>query len=988
MDSGSPKREECRAEAPENARASPERQPTPVPQNTLLNLAKLSTGTPRFEMQAGATEEPRETSQKGLERDAGVGAGGEPGATREEDKENQLAAEASLGPAPAEPREEERRAPEPETGMGWANGNGEPARAQAEAPRKLVIPPDELMQIKSERAEDSPPRATAEEPREAEAREPSPEKMARLGDFRIREEIQRPGPQSESESEGKEAVIPVMQPLRQEPSPEKAPAKVPIVEERAGEPLPERGAAIVEEAPAEEVEIAPQAAEERPPQQSASIVPVEPRVAGEGEDSGEKIVEETRQLDQESEAEASREEVRSPAPQEEPAQDEASQREATPEPEQTLEAVAVPGPEPEASPEPVREAEPILVPETTPQPAPENTAQPITQPVSKVTFEPTPLRAHEPAYEALPEPTPAPMPAAEPELPSEPVSVVEPEPIEIPARVTLPDTECRLEQVAPPELAPAPEEPPAQPMGVTKESLAEPIVSEKASPKPSPAKEPEAPAGEAKLDIEVEAQSNPILVRNAAISEDEAEAEFETSGDNRVFAWGSAECDQYECPNYESRRPVEIEYFAANKVKVAKLTCGSQHSLLLDSRGRVYSWGNSDDGVLGRSASSASSDSTPGLVELDRQMDMISAGDSHSVFANSQTGDLFFCGVIKSTNGRLSRMIDFPESVSINKFKKSGIKSVLSGAHHVLIHSRYNVYAFGDNSCGALGYILRTYDERTDCLTPHALRLKGIARIFTGAYHCFAITNKGILKTWGLNSSGQLGLPYYLDNPEDSDINHEDPNRNANVLQLPHVVGGIEGRKVVDIVGGEHHTLLLMSNGDLWGTGRNDDGQLGGLVKPPRDSYEEVRVPNSRVRVAGTNNYINVTVDYMPNKFMRVPVDKDFQRVMASAHFNYAVNTAEAEWPKFYSWGTGFNYVLGNGKEETVSTPFRVSNKKLFKGLVPTDLALGNNHVVYYTGDTHPVVLDEVRLRNNRKRDRSTAIQKGRGRKNKRVKTK
>jgi regulator of chromosome condensation len=513
------------------------------------------------------------------------------------------------------------------------------------------------------------------------------------------------------------------------------------------------------------------------------------------------------------------------------------------------------------------------------------------------------------------------------------------------------------------------------------------ITPEK-SVEPEPEVEVQEEETENKIVEETPAELNPILVRNQQISEDENEKEYSVSEDNVVYAWGSAECDQFECTNYESRRPVEISYFSSNKINVAKITCGSQHTLLLDSAGKVYSWGNSDDGALGRHVSSSSNDEKPGLVDLDGQVDLISAGDAHSCFANSQTGELYFSGVIKSSNGKLSRVVDLPESVTISKFKKSGIKSVLSGANHVLIHSRFNVYAFGDNSTGALGYILRSYDERSDCLTPHALRLKGIARIFTGAYHCFAITNKGILKTWGLNSQGQLGLPFYLDNPEDSDINHEDPNRNPNVLQLPHQVGGIDGRKVVDIVGGEHHTLMLMSDGSLWGAGRNDDGQLGGLVKPSRDSYDEVKIPNSRVRVAGTNSYVNVTIDYMPNKFMRLPIKKDFQKIMSISHYNYAINTVEKSWPKIYSWGSGFNYVLGNGKEETMNVPFRISNDKLFKGSVPTEVALGFSHVVYYTGPTNEVVLEELKSRSNKKRDRMTPLKRNNKYKGKRVKSK
>lgn len=908
MNSGSPKNEEQVAIPPQKVETSPEAQPTRVPQNTLLNLAKLSTGTPRFEVNSGAHEDAADATQKAPEKIPENGNSREDNSEDGDDKENEPGALAK-SETPEEPVQ--LVLADSEKSADQLNGNAEDAPAQAPSPKKLEIPPDELMQIKSQKSEESPVKMTMEAGEATIGHRP----VFRMGDFRIKEELKM-GQEKVASVEKEEEKMLVMEPLRMEEEDKEESNQ--IVEEVHEEPR--------REIPEETVEM-PQMETNSKEENEAEVVVQEPEPieAEEESSSGESV-------------------------QEEP-QPKAEIVEEAPKLEQ----------EPEAPVEPTLEkVEPSSEPELQPQPEPQELVEPQVQP------EPEP----ESEVESVPEPEPETNPVIEPEPVVESQVEVQPEPVEEVKEASQERVELRVEPVV------------EEKVGENKIQLEEP----EPSPEASPENKAKAEAEDNKLDIEEPEETNPILIRNQQISEDEDQQNFKVGGKNRIFAWGSAECDQFECANYESKRPVEIEFFSSNKVKVSKLTCGSQHTLLLDSAGKVYSWGNSDDGVLGRSALGENADSRPGLVELDTQVDMISAGDSHSVFANSQTGDLFFCGVIKSTGGKLSRVVDFPESVTISKFKKSGIKNVVSGAHHVLIHSRYNVYAFGDNSCGALGYILRTYDERSDCLTPHALRLKGIARIFSGAYHCFAITNKGILKTWGLNSQGQLGLPYYLDNPEDSDINHENPNRNPNVLQLPHQVGGIEGRKIVDIVGGEHHTLMLMSDGTVWGTGRNDDGQLGGLVKPPRDSYEEVRIPNSRVRVAGTNSYVNVTIDYMPNKFMRIPVDKDFQHILASSHFNFAINRAEKFWPKVYSWGTGFNYVLGNGKEETVTTPFRISNEKLFKGLVPTQVALGGSHVVYYTGDTHPVILDEPRPRNNKKRDRSSAIQKNKKYKSKRVK--
>jgi regulator of chromosome condensation len=447
-----------------------------------------------------------------------------------------------------------------------------------------------------------------------------------------------------------------------------------------------------------------------------------------------------------------------------------------------------------------------------------------------------------------------------------------------------------------------------------------------------------------------------VLERNKIVSDEENECNYNNSGSNKIYIWGSGECDQFESDYSETRRPIEMTYFSQNKIKVADIICGSQHSLVLSNEGRVYSWGNSDDGSLGRETNSGGS---PGQVPLQEKIDLMSAGEAHSVFANSLTGNIYFTGVLKSIDGKLSQVVETPMLIEHKHIKKNGIQRLISGQNHVMILSGSKLFTFGDNSMGQLGHILRNYNPKTHCLIPHPVSLKSVNRIFTGANHCFAICRKNQVMTWGLNTVGQLGLPYYLDNPEDSDVNHPDPSRNPNVLQKPHLIGGLSGKLVQDIVGGEHHTIVLMKDGTVWGAGRNDEGQLGELVLPSRESYPECQAPNQKVKVAGANIYVEVTEDYMPNKFLKIPMMKPLQRVISRSHYNYGINTDDKGWMKIYSWGAGFNYVLGNGKEDEQRTAFRISNNKLFNRNAPTDIALGHSHVIYYTGDSYEVELDE-----------------------------
>ena len=41
---------------------------------------------------------------------------------------------------------------------------------------------------------------------------------------------------------------------------------------------------------------------------------------------------------------------------------------------------------------------------------------------------------------------------------------------------------------------------------------------------------------------------------------------------------------------------------------------------------------------------------------------------------------------------------------------------------------------------------------------------------------------------------------------------------------VPTEIEEFRGKDIIDIVGGEHHSMALESNGDVYSFGRNDDG--------------------------------------------------------------------------------------------------------------------------------------------------------------------
>jgi alpha-tubulin suppressor-like RCC1 family protein len=62
---------------------------------------------------------------------------------------------------------------------------------------------------------------------------------------------------------------------------------------------------------------------------------------------------------------------------------------------------------------------------------------------------------------------------------------------------------------------------------------------------------------------------------------------------------------------------------------------------------------------------------------------------------------------------------------------------------------------------------------------------------------------------WGLNKHGQLGVRSYEESP------------------YPQEVRKLRGKNVVEVAAGTNFTIVLTEEGEMWGCGQNDDGQLG-----------------------------------------------------------------------------------------------------------------------------------------------------------------
>lgn len=172
--------------------------------------------------------------------------------------------------------------------------------------------------------------------------------------------------------------------------------------------------------------------------------------------------------------------------------------------------------------------------------------------------------------------------------------------------------------------------------------------------------------------------------------------------------------------------------------------------------------------------------------------------------------------------------------MAIPSLEKLKFVSVSCGADHVLaLTTTGHVWVWGNGQQNQLGR--RIIERRKkNGLEPERLGLRNIVLASTGTYHSFAVDVEGKVYAWGLNTFHQTGIS-------------PDRGGNEEMIITPTPVDSLhpsqhDGARVIQIEGGEHHTIFLFDNGEVWGCGRADANQIGiGKDHPAQKGLEERR---------------------------------------------------------------------------------------------------------------------------------------------------
>ncbi|KAH9938640.1 regulator of chromosome condensation 1/beta-lactamase-inhibitor protein II [Fomitopsis serialis] len=280
----------------------------------------------------------------------------------------------------------------------------------------------------------------------------------------------------------------------------------------------------------------------------------------------------------------------------------------------------------------------------------------------------------------------------------------------------------------------------------------------------------------------------------------------------------------------------------------------------------------------------------------------ITAGDTISAAISSE-GDLRVWGSFRGNEGHQF----LPASILSLKSRPGNIEkfsSVVAGNNHLIVLTTHgNVYTLGAGEQGQLGR--RVLERRKIHGTvPEKIVLgsrnnKAVV-VGAGSYSSYAVDEHGTVWAWGLNSMGQTGTGFTSVSADGE-------------VQSPKEVIGLDKRElggeatVVQIVGGEHHTLFLTSDGRVYSCGRSEGGQLG--LADEDEAFKDRPFPDMLAE---------------PAKITFSDANDPIVHISVGVHNNLAVSRGGA----LYAWGNGPSGELGVSGEEQARTPTVVVRKE------------------------------------------------------------
>jgi regulator of chromosome condensation len=340
---------------------------------------------------------------------------------------------------------------------------------------------------------------------------------------------------------------------------------------------------------------------------------------------------------------------------------------------------------------------------------------------------------------------------------------------------------------------------------------------------------------------------------------------------------------------------------------IVDVQAGGMHSLCLTVNGEIYSFGCNDEGALGRDTSEEGSEMKPDKIQLPKKAVKISCGDSHSACL-LEDGSVFAWGSFRDAHGSMGLTTEGKKQSPIQVLSEIVAVDIASGSDHfVVLANNGNVYTIGCGEQGQLGRAsMRTLTGESrrgtkTLLTPGIITKKAkrfIANAIWATPYCTFLREAatGAVYGFGLNNFNQICVK-----------------KGKNEFEHFPVLTKMENVK--QIAGGQHHTIVLTNDHNVYSIGRKEYGRLGlGAVK---DDITALTV-----------------IDELKNK--------NIVSISCGAENSFGLSKDG----KVYVWGSGTSSTLGTGDEDDVVTPKLLASAQI-KGKNILAVSGGGQHSLF-----------------------------------------
>ena len=283
----------------------------------------------------------------------------------------------------------------------------------------------------------------------------------------------------------------------------------------------------------------------------------------------------------------------------------------------------------------------------------------------------------------------------------------------------------------------------------------------------------------------------------------------QNEGINSVQCWGYNQEGQLGIGNTTSMNfPTDVTGTSG----AIKISAGESFTTILTNSGKIKTWGANTEGQLGNGFFFRRQ--LP--IHLDHLSDSIKdvvSGENHAC-ALTQTGDVYCWG--GNLHGQLGNGTTVYSATPVKVVGIEGnVTSLSAGIFHNCAKLESNeIKCWGYNINGILG---TDNMEETNLSIPEfvidpetELPLTGIEKISTGGWHNCVLMENGVIKCWGSDLFGQLGI----EPPVDSYL-------------IPYPVEVPFTGIFTDVTVGMDHSCAVASDGNAYCWGVNYNGELG-----------------------------------------------------------------------------------------------------------------------------------------------------------------